>query len=89
METIIKAKISTGKQEFTVAMDKDNDFLVVNATKRPENNKVNTEIVKELTKKLKADVEIVSGFKNREKVLKISLGREELLRKLDTQANSK
>lgn len=89
METIIKAKISTGNQKFNVAINKENESLIVNATKRPEKNKVNTEIIKELTKKLKADIEIVSGFKNKEKVLKISLGKEELFNRILTQTNSK
>jgi uncharacterized protein (TIGR00251 family) len=83
METILKAKVSTGKKDFRLALDKDNDILIVEATKLPDKNKANKEIIKEIKKILGAETTIVSGFTSKEKLIKINLPKksiEEMLR---------
>lgn len=89
METILKAKIQTGKRDFGTAFDKDKDYLIVKATKQPDRGKANKEIVKELQKMFKADVEIVSGLKSRDKIIRITLPKEQILQIIETQTNSK
>jgi len=79
LETIVKAKILTGKKEFRVTFDKAKELLIVEATKQPDKGKTNKEIVKELSKKLKTEVMIVSGLKSREKILRIEMPKEQLL----------
>jgi uncharacterized protein (TIGR00251 family) len=79
LETIVKAKILTGKREFRVTYDKTSEMLVIEATKQPDKGKANTEIVKELKKKFKTEVMIVSGLKSREKMIKLGLSKEQLL----------
>ncbi len=87
METILKAKILTGKKEFKVGFDKDNDFLIVQTTKRPEKGKANTEIVKELKRFFKSDVIIVSGLASKEKKIAVDLSKEQILRMLENSTN--
>lgn len=85
METLLRAKIHTGKKEFSTAFDKEKDLLIVKATEKPEKGKANKEIVKELKKKFKADIKIVSGKLSREKIIKIELPKEQILQILETQ----
>lgn len=89
METIIDAKILTGKKEFSAEFDKAKELLVVETTENPEKGKANKEIVKKLKKFFKADVEIVSGLKSKEKKIKIYLPREQVIQLLQAQTNSK
>lgn len=84
METILKAKVLTGKKRFEVAFDKGKECLLVNATERPEKGKANREIVKELKKMFKADTMIVSGLQSRNKVIKVNLPREQILQIVET-----
>ncbi|MFA5125622.1 MAG: DUF167 domain-containing protein [archaeon] len=88
METIINAKILTGKQKFSVVFNKEKNLLIVEATEKPENNKANKEILKKLKKYFKADIEIVSGLKSKEKTIKVALPENKVMKKLETQANS-
>jgi uncharacterized protein (TIGR00251 family) len=87
METILKAKILTGKKEFKVVFDNDNDFLIVQTTKRPEKGKANTEIVKELKRFFKSDVTIVSGLTSKEKKIAVDLQKEQILQMLENNTN--
>ncbi|MBW3003433.1 DUF167 domain-containing protein [Candidatus Woesearchaeota archaeon] len=64
----IKVKTNSPKTEVTGV---DEGVVKLNVHAQPEKSKANTEIVKFFKKLLKKDVEIVSGFKSREKVLKI------------------
>ena len=82
METIIDAKVLTGKRKLGLKFDKDKKLLIVEATEKPRDNKANQEIAKELKKFFKADTEIVSGLKSREKKIKISLSQDQVLEKL-------
>ena len=83
METIINAKILTGKRNFSVVFNKEKKLLIVEATEKPENNKANKEILKKLKKYFKADIEIVSGLKSKEKTIKVALPEREVMEKLD------
>lgn len=84
LETILKAKILTGKKEFRAKLDESKNFLIIEATEQPEKGRVNKEIVKELQKKFKAEVIIVSGLKSRKKTIKIKLPKEQILQILET-----
>ncbi|MCX6803008.1 MAG: DUF167 domain-containing protein [Candidatus Diapherotrites archaeon] len=83
METKMKAKIFTGKNKFNATYDKKSDLIIVETTQIPEKGKANKEIVKELKKKFKAEAIIVSGLKSREKIIKISLSKEQALQILN------
>jgi len=82
METILNAKVLTGKKKFRVAFDKEKNILIVQASEKPHENKANKEISKELKKFFKAEIEIVSGLASKEKKIKINLPKEEVLKKL-------
>jgi len=88
METVINAKILTGKRKFSVAFNKEKNLLIVESTEKPENNKANKEILKKMKKYFKADIEIVSGLKSKEKTIRIALPENEVMEKLETQTNS-
>ncbi|MCW4001267.1 MAG: DUF167 family protein [Candidatus Bathyarchaeota archaeon] len=61
----------------------DGGEVVVYATEEPERGKVNKEIIKELTKLLHAQIELVSGATSKEKKLLVrGLGEEEIRRLL-------
>jgi uncharacterized protein (TIGR00251 family) len=45
----------------------DSTKIMIYATKKPENGKVNKEIIRELTKLFHAQVELASGFKSKQK----------------------
>ncbi|MEI7961735.1 MAG: DUF167 domain-containing protein [archaeon] len=87
METILKAKIFTGKKEFDAEFDKINDLLIIKTTQIPDKGKANKEIVKKLQKEFKARVVIVSGLKSREKLVKIELPKEQILQILGNTTN--
>ncbi len=78
METIINAIIKTGKNKFRAQYEKEKDLLIVCTTSQPEKNKANKEIIKELKKFFKCDIEIVSGLKSKEKKIKINLPKEQV-----------
>ena len=75
----MNAIIRTGKKEFGVSFDKENDELVIEITERPEKGKANKEIIKELKRFFKKDVTIVSGLKSKEKRIQINLPKQEVL----------
>lgn len=69
-ETIeIRAKPNSSKSEIVYDFEKD----IVNAFLHsiPDDNKANKELVKLFKKQLKLKVEIISGFKSRNKKVKI------------------
>ena len=78
METILSAKISTGKNKFELAFDSDKEIIIIKATQQPEKNKANKEIIKELKKFFKVDIQIVSGLTSKEKKIKIYLPKEQV-----------
>jgi len=85
----MNAKVLPGKKIFAVKYDKENDSLIVEITQVPDKGKANKEIVKELKKFFKTDIEIVFGLKSKNKKLKINLPKESIITLLETQANSK
>jgi uncharacterized protein len=83
MEKIrLKLKVSTGKPRFKVKFNEDEDLLLVEIKSNPEKGKANREIIKELKKYFKKEIEIVSGFKNKEKIVEINSSKKELLEQL-------
>ena len=55
-----------------VGWDEVRNALKINIKAEPENNKANIELIKFLSKILKKDVSIISGFTNKKKVLRIN-----------------
>ena len=51
--------------------DKERNAYLVSIRAKPEGSKANIEIIKFLSKLLKKKVRIASGFKSREKIIKI------------------
>ena len=82
VETKLRLKVLAGKGKFLVKWNNDEDFLLVETKNKAKDGKANLEIVKELSRLFKADVEIVSGFKSKQKLLKLNLSKQEALNKL-------
>ncbi|HPM85631.1 MAG: DUF167 domain-containing protein [Candidatus ainarchaeum sp.] len=78
METVLNAKISTGKKEFKVEFDKEKNIILIKTTQQPDKNKANKEILKELKKFFNSEVKIVSGIKSKEKKININLPKKEV-----------
>lgn len=78
METILRLKVSAGKKKFRAVLNKEDEVLLVCTKNKAQDGKANLEIVKELTSLLKTNVEIVSGFKSKNKLVKVSLGKDAL-----------
>jgi len=51
--------------------DKDRNAYRMNVKAQPEKGRANAEIIKYFSRKLKKKVEIVSGFKSREKLIRV------------------
>ena len=66
-DVVITIFVKPNSPKFSVELD--GDEIVVHATEEPEKGKVNKEIIKELTKRFKAKVELVSGATSRQKQL--------------------
>jgi len=66
----IIAKPNSPKTEI-IRWDNEKQALRVNVRSKPENNKANIELIKFFSKLLKKRIEIIKGFKNREKLLRI------------------
>jgi hypothetical protein len=64
---VITIFVKPNSPKFSVELD--GEEIVVHATEEPEKGKVNKEIIKELTKRFKAKVELVSGATSRQKQL--------------------
>jgi len=62
---ILSIFVKPNSAKFKIELD--GDEVVVYATEAPEKGKVNREIIKELTKLLHVQVELVSGFTSRQK----------------------
>ncbi|MEM4254397.1 MAG: DUF167 domain-containing protein [Candidatus Woesearchaeota archaeon] len=65
----VKVKPNARKTEI---VSQQGDAMVVNVAAPPEKGKANLELVKFLSKKLKKQVRIVSGFGNSSKMVEIS-----------------
>lgn len=64
----IRAKPNSSKSEITFD---ENNKIIVYLKSIPDENKANNELIKLFKKQLKLKVEIISGFKSRNKKLKI------------------
>lgn len=82
METTLTAKVLTGKREFRAIFDKEKNMLIVQTTQKPQDNKANKEILKELKKFFKSEIKIVSGLTSKEKIIKIYLPESQVYEKL-------
>jgi uncharacterized protein len=71
MNKRLKLKVSTGKPQFKLSFNEDEDLLLVEIKSSPEKGKANKEIIKELRKYFKKEIKIVSGFKSKEKIIEI------------------
>jgi Uncharacterized conserved protein len=74
---ILSIFVKPNSPEFKIELD--GDEVVVYATEEPEKGKVNKEIIKELTRRFHAQVELMSGATSKEKKLFIQgIGKQEL-----------
>ncbi len=69
MRINILVKTNAGKSEI---LGKENNTYRVNVKASPEKGKANLEVIKLFHKKFKKPVNMVKGFKSKEKVLEIS-----------------
>ena len=65
---LVEAKVYANAKKFKLELDKNT--LVIYTKSPPENNKANSEIVKELTKRY-GSCRIVKGLKSKKKLLEI------------------
>lgn len=66
---LIEVRVRTNANRFALALKEGR--LILEVTSPPREGEANAEIVKELKRATKKDVEIVSGFKSKDKVLLI------------------
>jgi uncharacterized protein (TIGR00251 family) len=85
METIVNAKVSTGKKQSSIFWNKQTQTLMIETSENPEKGKANKEIIKKLKKFFDAQTEIVFGQKSREKKLRINLEKEKIIQKLSQE----
>ncbi len=78
---LIEAKIKTGCNSFSIK--KDNGKFLIEVSSSPIEGKANKEIVKELKKLFKTDIQIVKGLKSKDKIILIkeSSGKAEYILK--------
>ena len=84
METILRLRVSAGKKIFRAVWNKKDEVLLVHTKNKAQDGKANLEIVKELSGILKTKVEIVSGFKSKNKKMRIECDKEKALEILNT-----
>ena len=68
---IINIKVRPSKRE-TKIISKDGDNYIIDLKARPEKGKANLELIKFLRRHFGKDVEIISGYNNRKKIVKIN-----------------
>lgn len=84
--TIIKAIVKPKSKGFKIESEEDN--LLVFCRNVPEKGKVNKELINELSKLLKREVAIISGFTTKEKIILIKDTKPEELELLISKAPS-
>jgi len=67
--TIIEVFVKPNQPKFSVKLD--GDEIIVSCTEEPVKGKVNKELIKELSKFFRAEIEMVSGFTSKQKRLLI------------------
>ncbi len=77
-KTNLHLKVSTGKQRFLAKYNEIENKLYVETKSNPEKGKANKEILKELKKIFGFEVTLISGFKSKEKIIEISIQKEDL-----------
>ncbi len=76
---IIAAHVKPKSREFKITVEGDD--IVVFCTEEPHKGKVNKELIKELSKLFHKEVELVSGFTSKQKMLLIKgIGKSDLER---------
>ena len=66
---ILNAKVIPNSKRFLICFNKEKDEFKVHLKSKPENNKANNELVKELKKICKCEVKILNGANSRNKVI--------------------
>ena len=84
METILRLKVSAGKKKFRAVLNKEDEVLLVYTKNKAQDGKANLEIVKELSRILKTKIEIVSGFKSKNKIAHFECEKEKVLKTFNT-----
>jgi uncharacterized protein (TIGR00251 family) len=80
--TIIEVFVKPNQPKFNVKLD--GDEIIVFCTEEPVKGKVNKELIKELSKLFRVEVEMVSGFSSKQKRLLIkNMRRSEVETVLD------
>lgn len=77
--TILEIKVKPRSSKFEI---KPNDSFIILCKEPPIKGRVNRELVKELSKLFKKKVEIISGFKSKQKKILIKNSNVEEIEKL-------
>ena len=75
----LRIKVKTSSKKFAINCK---NGIVIHATQKPLHNKVNVEIVTELTKVFNRRVWIKAGMKSRDKIIEVDGSEEEIIEKL-------
>jgi hypothetical protein len=67
--TIVEVFVKTNQPKFNIKID--GDEIIVFCTEEPVKGKVNKELIKELSKRLHSEIEIISGLTSKQKRLLI------------------
>ncbi|MDD4250617.1 MAG: DUF167 domain-containing protein [Candidatus ainarchaeum sp.] len=81
-KTVLKLKVSTKKPKVQIKLNEEKNTLLLDVKSLPEKNKANKEIIKELKKFFKSEIKIISGLKQKEKIIEIYSNKEEIFNKL-------
>ncbi len=82
IEVKIKVVPGSRKFQFPSGYDEWRNAIIVRVSSPPEGNRANRELIQELKKILDADVEILSGFKNPQKTIRVNMNRDDFMRVL-------
>jgi uncharacterized protein (TIGR00251 family) len=78
---ILAVRVKPKSREFKITVEGDD--IVVFCTEEPLKGKVNKELIKELSKLFHKEVEFISGFTSKQKMLLVKgIGKDELERLL-------
>lgn len=73
-----------GKKKFRAIWNKEDEVLLVQTKNKAQDGKANLEVEKQLSRILKTNVRIVSGFKSKNKILHLECSEEKALTILNT-----
>jgi len=83
----LRIKVLPRSKKFAVELLPDRS-LKVYATQKPEQGKVNAEIIRELGSLLEKEIYITKGSKSRNKVIEVKGDEKEILRRLGKETGS-